>query len=209
MSAVHDAARRAGLTDQLPDALTEERVNRLLELIDLRAGWSRTHNLSGPRALALIGTDLADALAVWSCHDGVTPLLDVGSGSGVPGLMVACLNPNLSIHLVEPIAKRCAFMRTAAHRLGLSKARVHRGRWPSPELDALGEVIPISRAVVSPEEWPPLAQRPHLSGMMQMLALQRPEWPLEGYELSAEVRYFDPEGGERLVRRWVRSDEVQ
>ena len=205
MSVVHDTVKRAQLSDHLPEPITDAQAQRLLSFIDLRAAWSKTHNLSGPRALALVGTDIADAVAVWCCRDASTPLLDVGSGSGAPGLMVACLDPDQPIHLVEPIAKRCAFMRTAAHRLGLTQVRVHRGRWPSPELDALGEVTPISRAVVSPEVWPGLAQRPHLSSMMQLLALQRPEWPLEGYELIKEVSYVDPEGGARLARRWSRA----
>lgn len=205
MSVVSETLRRSGLDEQLTMPLTSEQEERLIELIELRAAWSKTHNLSGPRALALVSTDLADAIAVWLCQHPDLPLLDIGSGSGVPGLMVACLAPKHTIHLVEPIAKRCAFMRTATHRLGLSRVKVHRGRWPSDQLDQLGDVIPISRAVVSPEAWPLLADRPHLSGMMQMLALQRPEWPLSDYQLTQQVSYRDPEGGGRLVRRWARS----
>jgi hypothetical protein len=99
-------------------------------------------------------------------------------------------------------------MRTVAHKLGLAQVRVHRGRWPSETLDQIGDVIPISRAVVSPEEWPILADRPHISGVMQMLALQRPAWPLDDYQLTQEVSYHDPEGGARLVRRWMRSSDI-
>ena len=205
MSVVSETLKRSGLYDQLGESLTEVQEERLMRLIDLRAAWSQTHNLSGPKALALVGTDLADAVAVWLCRLADKPLLDVGSGSGVPGLMVACLAPEYPVHLVEPIAKRCAFMRTAAHQLGLTQVKVHRERWPSDALDHLGDVIPISRAVVSPEDWPRLADRPHLSGIMQMLAFQRPEWTLDHYQLAQEVSYKDPEGGARLVRRWTRA----
>lgn len=184
--------------------LEQDQVERLSQFLATRAAWSETHNLSGPKALALTSTDIADAVAVWRCWGERGALLDVGSGSGAPGLMVACLAPKSEIHLVEPIAKRCAFMRTAAYQLGLTSVSVYRGRWPSDQLDRLGEVTPISRAVVSPEEWPRLGVRPHLNTLMQMLAQARPPWPLDDFELQEEIEYQDPEGGERLVRRWCR-----
>ena len=203
---IEDALRHANLVESLDEPLSSDAMQRLIAFLKLRAKWARTHNLSGPRALAQVSTDVADAVAVWLCHDPSSALLDVGSGSGAPGLMVACLDPERVIHLVEPIAKRCAFIRTAAHQLNLKRVSVHRGRWPSEALDQLGAVTPISRAVVSPEVWPELAQRDHLSSLMQMLAHQRPEWPLRGYELTREVSYQDPEGGPRVVRRWERTE---
>jgi 16S rRNA (guanine527-N7)-methyltransferase len=202
---IDQALTRAELTPQLSEPLSQPQRQRLEGFLDLRATWSKTHNLSGPRALTLLSTDLADAIAVWLCADSLTPLIDIGSGSGVPGLMLACLDPNHTIHIVEPIAKRCAFMKTAAHKLELHAVTVHRGRWPEDRFDDLGGGIAISRAVVSPEEWPPLAHRPHLTGIMQMLAHHRPTWPLPEYTLAQEVNYRDPEGGERLVRRWMTS----
>ena len=87
--------------------------------------------------------------------DKTRPLLDIGSGSGVPGLMVACLSPTQEIHLVEPIAKRCAFMKTVVYKSGLTAVKVHRGRWPDVAQDIVGG-LPM-RAVVSPNEWPRLA----------------------------------------------------
>jgi 16S rRNA (guanine(527)-N(7))-methyltransferase RsmG len=195
---------RAGLYEQLTDDFTEEQFRRLNEFLELRAQWSHTHNLSGPRALTLLSTDIADAVAVWLCTNMSRPLVDIGSGSGVPGLMVACLAPELQVHLVEPLAKRCAFMKTVAHKLGLKSVKVHRGRWPNigTELDG---VISISRAVVSPEEWPLLADQPQVFGVMQMLAHHRPQWPLEHYDLVQSVNYIDPEGGSRVVHRWEKS----
>ena len=202
---IDQALSQSGLSLHLSDPLSQDQKDRLKGFLDLRAKWSNTHNLSGPRALTNLSTDIVDAVAVWLCADAHLPLADIGSGSGAPGLMLACLNPSHKIHLVEPIAKRCAFMKTAAFKLGLSEVTVHRARWPDAKIDQLGTVIPISRAVVSPEEWPLLADRPQVAGIMQMLAHQRPEWPLTGYSLVQELRYTDPEGGERLVRRWRRN----
>ena len=98
-------------------SLSHEQEERLALFFKIRAQWSKTHNLSGPQALLRLGTDLADAVAAWLSIDQSSPLVDVGSGSGVPGLLIGCLNPDQVIHLVEPAAKRCAFLRTALHQL--------------------------------------------------------------------------------------------
>lgn len=205
-------ARRALEEAGLGASLTPEQRARLGGFFELRARWGGTHNLSGPQALADLRTDLIDAVAAWGVMEGdaplagggARPLADIGSGSGAPGLLVACLDPARPLWLVEPLAKRCAFLRTAAHQLGLEEVRVFRERWPSAQVDALGPCAAVSRAVVSPEEWPPLAARPQVSAVVQLLAHKRPEWPLAGFSLAAEVRYVAPDGGERLARRWER-----
>lgn len=205
MSLIEQSIARAGLSEELFDPLDHIQVERVNSFLALRDAWAKTHNLSGPRALQLHSTDIVDALAVYLSINPSYPLIDVGSGSGVPGLMLACLIPDLEIHLVEPIAKRCAFMKTALYKLGLKKVKVHRGRWPemSQVIAKSSQAMMISRAVVSPEAWPLLAHQSRPAGIMQMLAHHRPQWPLEEYTLEKELKYFDPEGGERLIRRWV------
>ena len=205
MSLIQKSIIKAGLNNEFNEALNEKQTSRLESFLALRDAWAKTHNLSGPRALQLHSTDIVDALAVYLSIDSKYPLIDIGSGSGVPGLMLACLMPELEIHLVEPIAKRCAFMKTALYKLGLKKVKVHRGRWPdtASDITVSSQAMMISRAVVSPEAWPLLAHQTKPVGIMQMLAQHRPQWPLEEYTLEKELKYFDPEGGERLIRRWV------
>jgi 16S rRNA G527 N7-methylase RsmG len=198
--AMNSALRRAGLEV----TLSAEQAERVARFFVTRAQWSKTHNLSGPQALEQLSTDLIDAVAAQRCLALNAPLSDVGSGSGVPGLLVACLEPSLEVRLVEPLAERCAFMKTVAHQLKLTGVSVYRDRWPCAQVEALGSTQVISRAVVSPEAWPLLAEGPQSAHILQMLAHKRPEWPLEGYELSAEVAYEVPGGGARLVRRYSR-----
>jgi 16S rRNA (guanine527-N7)-methyltransferase len=52
-------------------------------------------------------------------------LLDIGSGAGLPGLVVAILCPWIKITLAEIIQKKASFLTTAAYELGLKNARVH------------------------------------------------------------------------------------
>ncbi|MGC4894285.1 16S rRNA (guanine(527)-N(7))-methyltransferase RsmG [Micromonospora sp. DT31] len=56
-------------------------------------------------------------------------VIDVGSGAGLPGLVLAIARPDLTVTLVEPLARRVAFLVEAVERLGLTRSvRVFRGR---------------------------------------------------------------------------------
>lgn len=87
------------------------------------------------------------------------PTLDVGSGGGFPGLVLAIAQPERPMILLEPIRKRASFLRTAAAQLGLRRVRVVEGRleagrpargieWPVPAV--------VSRATIPPLELVPL-----------------------------------------------------
>ncbi|MCA9557260.1 MAG: class I SAM-dependent methyltransferase, partial [Myxococcales bacterium] len=114
---------------------SDEAATRLAAFLELRARWSRTHNLSGPGSLDdPWSVDVVDGVAVARAASAELPLVDVGAGSGVPGLVVACLDPARPVAAVEPCTKRAALLRTAAQTLGLVGVRVERARWPI-ELD--------------------------------------------------------------------------
>ncbi|GIF24938.1 ribosomal RNA small subunit methyltransferase G [Paractinoplanes tereljensis] len=55
-------------------------------------------------------------------------VVDVGSGAGLPGIVLAVARPDLRITLVEPLARRTAFLTEAVAELGLSTVEVVRGR---------------------------------------------------------------------------------
>jgi 16S rRNA (guanine527-N7)-methyltransferase len=85
----------------------------------------------------LIGPRESDRL--WERHllncavvaDLIAPsasLVDVGSGAGLPGIVLAVARPDLSVVLVEPLARRAAFLAEAVEALGLDHATVVRGR---------------------------------------------------------------------------------
>jgi 16S rRNA (guanine527-N7)-methyltransferase len=69
---------------------------------------------------ALRGVELLDA-----CPPG--PLVDVGSGGGVPGLVLGAVRPARPLHLVEATARKAAFLQATAARMGLD-ATVHAER---------------------------------------------------------------------------------
>lgn len=55
-------------------------------------------------------------------------LIDLGSGAGLPGIVLAMLRPEADVTLVEPMARRVAFLTECVEQLGLDRARVVRGR---------------------------------------------------------------------------------
>jgi 16S rRNA (guanine527-N7)-methyltransferase len=55
-------------------------------------------------------------------------LLDIGSGAGLPGIVLAMLAPDVSVTLLEPMARRVAFLGECVVGLGLENVSVHRGR---------------------------------------------------------------------------------
>ncbi len=188
----------------LPDAVPEGAAPRITTFLEVRRRWSGAHNVSGPRALVEAWqTDVVDAFAVACVLAPELPLCDVGSGSGVPGLIVAILEPSRAVTLVEPIAKRAALLRTAAQTLELPHLRILRARWPVC-LEEPAQVV--SRAVVTPSDWPALAIAPGsmVKSFLRMLAVDRPVVTVEGFQLAAAVDYRSARA-DRRVERWQRA----
>jgi 16S rRNA (guanine527-N7)-methyltransferase len=55
-------------------------------------------------------------------------VIDIGSGAGLPGIVLAVARPDLSVILVEPLARRTAFLSEVVTALGLDRITVVRGR---------------------------------------------------------------------------------
>ena len=81
--------------------------------------WNRTHNLTGHREPDLVLVDLIlDSLALLPFMTG-RHLLDIGSGAGFPGLVLALAQPDLALVSLEPRAKRVSFQRHLLRNLEL------------------------------------------------------------------------------------------
>lgn len=114
------------------DAPTTGLLARYSELV---IKWNRVANLTGARR----ATDFArkfvvDALAVAPWVEG-PQVADLGSGAGLPGMVLAILKPDLRFHLVEPRARRARFLEQARIELGLGNVEVHCARiedWTPP-----------------------------------------------------------------------------
>lgn len=108
--------------------LDAERRGRLLDYLDLLGKWNKTYNLTAIREPErMLSHHLLDSLAILP-HVGPAPLLDVGSGAGLPGIPLAIARPDLQVTLLDGVDKKCAFMRQASIQLGLGNISVVHAR---------------------------------------------------------------------------------
>jgi hypothetical protein len=99
------------------------------------------------------------------------------------------LRPDLILTLVEPKAKRCAFLRTALSSLGQETQRVERKR--SEELPPYAYQVAVSRATLGPAEW--LAEGARVAREAVWVLLAQGEAPsLPGWQAELDVRYEWP-----------------
>jgi 16S rRNA (guanine527-N7)-methyltransferase len=109
-------------------ALPEAARTALERYLDLLAAWSRRVNLTGARTpaerVALLVAGVLPAVPLL----GPGRLVDVGSGNGSPGLVLAVLRPELPVVLLEPRQRRWAFLREACRAAGRPDVEVRRVR---------------------------------------------------------------------------------
>ncbi len=104
---------------------TDARLDKLLEYLSLLQRWNAVYNLTSVRdPRAMLVQHLADCLAVVGpmCRTapGVQRVLDVGSGGGLPAVVIAIMLPGLAVTSVDAVGKKVAFIRQVAAELGLS-----------------------------------------------------------------------------------------
>lgn len=106
--------RRSG-----PSVSRETRERLEVYLAELRR-WQSIKNLVGPKTLDDAWTrHVADSLQLAAFASG-SVWADLGSGAGLPGLVLSIADPDLHVHLVESDGRRCAFLRHIARLMFLS-----------------------------------------------------------------------------------------
>ena len=85
--------------------------------------------LIGPRELPrLWSRHIVNSAAVLGFIPEGVQVLDVGSGAGFPGLVVAIARPDLDVHLVEPMVRRWEGLADVAGEIGLENGTIHNAR---------------------------------------------------------------------------------
>ena len=111
-----------------PDDVSRETRDRLTTYATLLRTWSPRINLVSRGTLDDIWTrHFADsAQLVNAAPDPASPWLDLGSGAGFPGLIVALLRPDVDVTLVESDARKVAFLRTVIRETGIAAQVLNR-----------------------------------------------------------------------------------
>jgi 16S rRNA (guanine527-N7)-methyltransferase len=180
-------------------AVSRETLDRLSAYLVLLTRWQRVINLVGPSTLAdPWRRHVLDSGQLWRYWPaGARRLVDLGSGGGLPGLILAMLGAP-ETHLIESDRRKASFLREAARACGVA-VTVHAGR--------IEEVPPLAADVVTARALAPLASllrfaSPHLHACTTCLFLKgrtaeaelthaRESWRMR---VAQEPSLSDPDG---------------
>lgn len=127
--ATERAGRLGAAVEQLGLQLDGLQLDKLLDYLELIAKWNRVYNLTAVRdPEEMLVQHLFDSLAAVGPlrrHTAGKPirLLDVGSGAGLPGVVIAVCCPEVQVDCVDTVGKKAAFIQQAAGQLQLPNLR--------------------------------------------------------------------------------------
>ncbi|MBA4176023.1 MAG: 16S rRNA (guanine(527)-N(7))-methyltransferase RsmG [Leptothrix sp. (in: Bacteria)] len=170
-------------------------VEALAKYLALLQRWNATYNLTAVRELeAMRSQHLADCLAVvppLRHHAQGGRLLDVGSGGGLPGVVIATLSPEWQVTCVDAVGKKMAFVRQVAGALALPNLRAEHCRieaLKAPRFDVV-----TSRAFATLADFTRLT-RPHLAseGVWMAMKGRVPDHEIAALPAAIEVFHVEP-----------------
>ncbi|MCK0714862.1 16S rRNA (guanine(527)-N(7))-methyltransferase RsmG [Chromohalobacter sarecensis] len=173
---------------------------RLLALLALLHKWNRAYNLTAVRdPEQMVTRHLLDSASIAAAVRGPT-LLDVGAGAGLPGLVLAILDPRLAVTLLDGNGKKVRFQRQAVLELGLDNVTPVQARVETFEHGGFDQIV--SRAFADLATFLTLT-RPLLAEDGEWLAMKGRDVDTELAALPSEVTLVE---NRRLA---VPGDEAQ
>ena len=108
-------------------SLSSEQVNSLQKYSSLILRWNERIQMTATRELnEFVGRHVVDSLELAEDVPAETKsMLDVGSGGGLPGIVLAIVRPEIQFTLIEPTQKKHAFLSTARRELSLTNLKTH------------------------------------------------------------------------------------
>ncbi|TCG02207.1 16S rRNA (guanine(527)-N(7))-methyltransferase RsmG [Paraburkholderia strydomiana] len=185
------------LTDgvgELELELSDAQLGKLLDYVTLLAKWNAVYNLTAirdPRQMLI--QHILDSLSIVPHLVQRNPktVLDVGSGGGLPGIVLAIVRPDWGVTVNDIVHKKTAFQAQAKAELGLTNLSVVTGRVetlrPGAEVSAKFDVI-VSRAFAELADFVTLAR--HLvaeQGAILAMKGVRPDDEIERLPAGAHV----------------------
>ncbi len=172
--------------EQLAISVTEAQRQKLLDYVALLGKWNAVYNLTAirdPRQMLI--QHILDSLAIipYITQRGVAQTaLDVGSGGGLPGIVMAIVLPDWQVTLNDIVHKKTAFQSQAKLQLGLNNLSVVTGRVenlrPGVEVSGLFDVI-VSRAFAELSDFVTLARH--------LVADDGRIWAMKGIRPDGEI----------------------
>lgn len=172
--------------EQLGIAVPSAQRQKLLDYVALLGKWNAVYNLTAirdPRQMLI--QHILDSLAIIpfiTRRSGPQTALDVGSGGGLPGIVMAIVLPDWQVTVNDIVHKKTAFQSQAKLQLGLTNLSVVTGRvenlHPGVEVPGLFDVI-VSRAFAELSDFVTLARH--------LVADNGRIWAMKGIRPDAEI----------------------
>ncbi|WP_104203127.1 16S rRNA (guanine(527)-N(7))-methyltransferase RsmG [Billgrantia saliphila] len=173
----------AGLAE-LDIVVDVDQRERLLRLVGLLHKWNRAYNLTAIRSPEeMVARHLLDSAAVLPFVSRA-PLLDVGAGPGLPGLVLAILEPALGVTLLDSNGKKVRFQRQAVMELGLDNVTPVQARVEAFDAPPGGFAQVISRAFASLADFTSLTEH--------LVAIDGRWLAMKGPAVDDELADLDP-----------------
>ncbi len=137
--------------EQLEVTVTAQQLDQLVSYVEQLVKWNKAYNLTAIREpLEMIKLHILDSLAI------AKPLLqlngqrfiDIGTGAGLPGMILAILWPTKTIHLLDTNGKKTRFLTQFKHMHNLDNVFVYNQRCEAYEPDLAYDIV-LSRAFAS------------------------------------------------------------
>lgn len=158
---------------ELGVALDDAQVRKLEQYLTVLQTWNQKINLTAiTEERAAVELHFLDSLAVVPLVRGCKTLIDVGSGAGFPGAVLAVALPSLAVTCIDAVAKKVAFLQTLKRTVAPNLEPLHRRD------DAMHRTFDaaVSRATWDPPEWLAHGARlVHAGGLV--IAMQTAEAP--------------------------------
>ena len=133
--------------------VSRETGDRLAAFVDLLARWRTRTNLIAESTFASVWTrHIADSAQLIALAPAAKRWVDMGSGAGFPGLVIAIQLADLPaavVHLIESDQRKCAFLREAARVTGAA-ATIHPQRVEAVDPESLGPVDAVTARAFAP-----------------------------------------------------------
>ena len=182
-------------TDSLAEALARHRIAldagqaALLERYALLLwDWNEKINLTRHTTWEkFVGRDVVDSLAFSRAIPAEEDVLDVGTGGGVPGIVLAILRSDISVSLCESVAKRARVVEQMVADLGLN-VPVHHAGVQHLLADQMYDTLVVRAVAPLPKllHW----LRPHWHQFQRLLVLKGPAW-VEERKAARHLGLFD------------------
>jgi len=144
---------RPALAQVLGEGIAEMRLDvsaaqqeQLMAYLGLMFKWNAVYNLTSLRdPMQMVTHHLLDSLAAVPAFGGARNVLDVGSGGGLPGIVLAIVRPDCRVSMIDTVHKKTAFLTQVKAELGLANVTVYTMRVEQLEVSDKFDVI-TSRA---------------------------------------------------------------